>query len=66
MEQNLKIDIHVHMSTSDKKRMALSSDVLEKIRNIVNTSLPEYVTLQHRDIAVWYGPKSSKLILLKL
>ena len=30
-EWNLKIDIHVHMSTSDNRRMYLSSDVLDKL-----------------------------------
>ena len=57
---NVKINIHVHMSRNDKKFVE-SSDVLDELRNIVNTSLSKYVTLQHHDILVWYGPKHSKL-----
>ena len=60
MMLNVKIDIHVHMSRNDKKFME-SSDDLDELRNIVNTSLSKYVTLQRSDILVWYGPKRSKL-----
>ena len=56
MELNVKIDI----SPIDKIPKTFSSAVLEELRNIVNTSLSKYVTLQPRKIAVWYGPKLSK------
>ena len=56
MDLNVKIII----SPSDEIPKKFSSDILEKMRNIVNTSLSKYVTLQSREMTVWYGPKRSK------
>ena len=56
MELNVKIDI----SPIDKIPRKFFSDVLERLRYIVNTSLSRNVSLQPRKIAVWYGPNLSK------
>ena len=56
MDLNVKIDVFPSEAVPKK----FSSDVLDELRKIVNTSLSKYVTLQPRDISVWFGPKQGK------
>ena len=56
MDLNVKIDVFLSEAVPKK----FSSDFLDKLMKIVNISLSEYVTLQPRDISVWYGPKQRK------
>ena len=55
------INVKIEISPNDAILKNLSSYVLNKLRKILNTSLAKYVTLQSREITVWYGPKRSKV-----
>ena len=55
------INVKIEISLNDAIPKRLSSDVLNELRTIINTSLAECVTLQPREIIVWYGPKRSKV-----
>ena len=57
----LDINVKIEISLIDRVLKSIDSDVLFELRKIVNTSLAKYVTLQPREITVWYGPKQSKV-----
>ena len=57
----MSINVKIEISLRDKPPIRLSSDVLNELRKIVKTSLANYVTLQSREITVWYGPRGSKV-----
>ena len=54
------INVKIEIALKDENPTELFSDVLIKLRKIVNISLANFVTLQSREMSVWYGPKGSK------
>ena len=57
----MDINVKIEISLRDKGPIRLSSDVLNELKKIVKTSLANYMTLQSREITVWYGPRGSKV-----
>ena len=54
------INVKIEIALKDESPTELFSDVLIELRKIVNISLAKCVTLQSREMSVWYGPKGSK------
>ena len=50
----------IEITPIDNVPKRLFSELLSELRTLVNRSLAKYVTLQPREISVWYGPKRSK------
>ena len=57
----LDINVKIEITPIDSVPKRLSSELLSELRTLVNTSLTKYVTLQSREISVWYGPKRSNV-----
>ena len=56
------LDINLKLQISLKNRIPKESaaNAVSELRKIVSTSLAERVTLESREISVWYGPKGAK------
>ena len=57
----LDVNVKIEISLVDKVPSKFYSEVLNELENIVNNSLAKCVTLQSREITVWYGPKENKV-----
>ena len=54
------INVKIEIALKDESPTELISDVLIELRKIVNISLAKCLTLQSREMSVWYGPNGSK------